>query len=284
MIGVIAHAEKIDARAALSELLGELDELGLSVLMERKTAELAGKTSRLTEVELASETEVIVVMGGDGTILRVVHRLGEKLKPIFGINLGSLGFLACCGPREIGRAVKSLSKKDYQLSPRYLLAVEWISSSGDRQMHHALNDVVVSRGERSQLVKVDVHIDGKAFTEYNADGLIVATPTGSTAYSLSAGGPILVPDCGAMVVTPICPHVLSNRSTVVSDQSRIEVRPTVADQEVFVTADGQAAFKIQAGDTLRISKSDRVLPLAMLPERPFAKVLRQKLKWSGSNV
>ena len=135
-----------------------------------------------------------------------------------GLNIGSLGFLTCAGLGEIPRVVESIIRKDFILSPRDLLIAEITGPSGKVALH-GLNDVVISRGERSQLVKIQVKIDGEALTNYNADGLIIATPTGSTAYSLAAGGPILMPDSGAFVITPICPHVLTNRSTVVSDCS-----------------------------------------------------------------
>jgi NAD+ kinase len=222
-------------------------------------------------------------MGGDGTILRVVHKLGPTIRPVFGINIGSLGFLTCAGPSEIESAVRSIALRNYLLSPRHLLMVELFDVRGRVTRYYGLNDVVVSRGERSQLVKIHVEIDGVELTDYNADGLIIATPTGSTAYSLAAGGPVLMPDSGAFVITPICPHVLTNRSTVVSDRSVVEARLKV-EQQVFVTIDGRSSRAMRVGDRLRITKSDRVLPLAMLPQRLFPEVLRQKLKWRGSNV
>ena len=143
---------------------------------------------------------------------------------------------------------------------------------------------MISRGERSELVKIEVFVDGGWFTEFNADGLIIATPTGSTAYSLSAGGPILMPDSGAFVITPICPHVLTNRSTVVSDRSVIEARITRRGQHVSATVDGQDAGALEAGASIRISRARRCLRLACLPGRKFPRILREKLKWSGSNV
>jgi NAD+ kinase len=284
MIGLIAHSKKADAHALVSEFCGELDRRGAEYVLEQHTASLVGRVSTLDEVATASRSELLVVMGGDGTILRVVHRLGAMLRPIFGINLGSLGFLTCLGPAEVARAVDAILSGDFVLSPRHLLSVELLNGRGPAQTHYALNDVVIGRGERSQLVRIDVRIDGELLTGYNADGLIVATPTGSTAYSLSAGGPILLPDSGVFVVTPICPHVLTNRSTVVSDHSIIEACVAVPGHEVFFTVDGQAGVEMRTGDVLRISKSPRSAPLAMLPERPFTEVLRQKLKWSGSNV
>jgi len=283
MIGLIAHAAKPEARAVVRELVKALSESKLTFALEKSTAQLAGRKSTLDERALARKAELLVVMGGDGTILRVVHKLGPNIRPIFGINIGSLGFLTCAGPAEIESAVRSIAEANYLLSPRHLLMVEITDASGRVGRHYALNDVVVSRGERSQLVKIHVEIDGVELTDYNADGLIIATPTGSTAYSLAAGGPVLMPDSGAFVVTPICPHVLTNRSTVVSDRSVIEAQLKV-EQQVFVTIDGRASRAFRVGDTLRITKSDRVLPLAMLPQRLFPEVLRQKLKWRGSNV
>ncbi len=284
MIGLIAHSEKADARQLVAALRDELRRRQADHVMERATAALVGEDSALDEAQVAGRSDLIVVLGGDGTILRVVHRLGATLRPIFGINIGSLGFLTCLGPNEISRAADAIVARDFQLSRRALLKVELVPHRAPPLVFYALNDAVLSRGERSRLVKIDVRIDGVPLTNFNADGLIVATPTGSTAYSLSAGGPILLPDTGVFVITPVCPHVLTNRSTVVSDQSTVELRLTVPGQEVFLTVDGQDSLEMRLHDVLRISQSDRVLPLAMLPERPFPKVLRQKLKWSGSNV
>lgn len=284
MIGLIAHSEKADASQLVAALRAELDRHGADYIMEKATAALVGEVSDLRDIDVAGSSDLLVVMGGDGTILRVVSRLGEKLPPVFGINLGSLGFLTCLGPGEVVRAVDAILTGDYRLSERSLLKVELVTEGAPARTYFALNDVVVSRGERSKLVKMDVRIDGELLTNYNADGLIISTPTGSTAYSLSAGGPILMPDSGVFVITPVCPHVLTNRSTVVSDRSVVESRLTVSGQEVFINVDGQSSLEMRVGDVLRISQSDRILPLAMLPERPFSEVLRQKLKWSGSNV
>jgi NAD+ kinase len=284
MIGLIAHSEKADARQLVGEIRAELARRGVAYVMERATAALVGEESTLDEIAVAEQSDVLAVLGGDGTILRVAHRLGDSLKPIFGINLGTLGFLTCAGPNEVERAVDAMVSGRYISSLRALLKAELLREGRPTWTFFGLNDVVISRGQRSKLVKIDVRIDGAVLTNYNADGLIISTPTGSTAYSLSAGGPILMPDTGVFVVTPICPHVLTNRSTVVSDKCVIEVRLSVPEQDVNINVDGETSVDMQAGDVLRISQSDRQLPLAMLPERPFSEVLRQKLKWSGSNV
>jgi NAD+ kinase len=284
MIGLVAHSEKVDARAALCAMIAALKKRDIAFEIEAQTAALAGLKSDLDEHLLAQKTSLLVVMGGDGTILRVVHKLGASIRPILGVNIGSLGFLTCAGLSEIPRVVESISRKDFILSQRDLLVAEITGPSGRKERLHGLNDVVISRGERSRLVKIQVKIDGEDLTQYNADGLVIATPTGSTAYSLAAGGPILTPDSGAFVITPICPHVLTNRSMVVSDRSTIEAYLSVPEQQVFVSVDGRLSRAMRVADVLRIAKSNRKLPLVMLPERSFPDVLCQKLKWSGSNV
>jgi NAD+ kinase len=284
MIGLVAHSEKVDARVALREMIAALKRRDIAFELEAQTATLAGLKSDLDEHSLAQKAKLLVVMGGDGTILRVVHKLGASIKPILGVNIGSLGFLTCAGLDEIPRVVESISREDFILSRRNLLVAEITASSGRKERLHGLNDVVISRGERSRLVKIQVKIDGKDLTQYNADGLIIATPTGSTAYSLAAGGPILTPDSGAFVITPICPHVLTNRSMVVSDRSIIEASLSAPEPEVFLSVDGRLSRAMRVADVLRIAKSNRKLPLVMLPERSFPDVLCQKLKWSGSNV
>lgn len=284
MIGLIAHSEKPHARSAVEAMIQALEARKVPFLLEKKSAALVGQESNHDAKSIGKHCSLIVAMGGDGTILRIVHRLKGELVPILGVNIGSLGFLTCAGVDEISRVVESIVAQDYILSPRYLLQADLTDAAGSTTAMIGLNDVVISRGERSQLVKIKVCIDGSPFTGYNADGLIIATPTGSTAYSLAAGGPILMPDSGVFVVTPICPHVLTNRSTVVSDRSIIEARLDAQEQQVFVTVDGQSRHAMRLGDTLRISRSDLLLPLVMLPEKLFPEVLRHKLKWTGSNV
>jgi NAD+ kinase len=284
MIGLIAHAEKPDAAAVVRELIAELEKHNLPFLLHKNTAPLAGISSSFDESELAERCKLLAVIGGDGTILRVVQRISAQLPVLFGINIGALGFLTCLGSNEIPRAVECIAKADYTISRRALLKAVLTHESGASSTLFALNDVVVSRGERSQLVQMRVSLGGVPLTDYNADGLIVATPTGSTAYSLSAGGPILMPESGGFVITPICPHVLTNRSVVVSDDSVVEIQIAKPDQVAFVSVDAQSWFRLSKGDTLRLEKSDRFMPLAMLPERPFAEVLRRKLKWTGSNI
>ncbi len=181
-------------------------------------------------------------------------------------------------------AVEAIVHGNYELSRRTLLTVEILRDGEPVFTSRALNDAVISRGELSRLIRLAVRISGDTLTEYNADGLIVATPTGSTAYSLSAGGPVLTPDSGVFVVTPICPHVLTNRSVIVGDGNTIEILPARTQGAVFLTLDGGNVARVESNDTIRITKSPFQLPLAMPPDLTFFDVLRQKLKWSGTAV
>lgn len=282
-VGLIAHVGKEGAPELVRAIAAELDSRQAPYLVERATAEVAGLAPGVDEAELAERSDLLLVMGGDGSILRALHRSAGHVRPIFGINIGSLGFLTCLGSDEYLRAVDCVLGGNYDLSMRSLIDPVIDGPSGRVPLESALNDVTVGRGERSQLVKLLTLVDGAEVTEYHADGLIIATPTGSTAYSLAAGGPVLMPESEALVITPICPHVLSNRSLVISDRSQVVVQSS-GNHEVFVTVDGRSPHPLLPGERLLLSRSPRTLPLAMLPGTSFPDILRQKLRWSGSNV
>lgn len=331
-IGLIAHVGKEGAAQATNLVIEELKRHQLPFLIEKATAALIGESSLLDEAALAEQSDLLLVMGGDGSILRALYRSAGHLKPIFGLNIGSLGFLTCLPAHDYQRAIQCLAEKSYCLSKRSLLEVV-IESPGKESFHAgiALNDLVISRGERSRLVSLSVTIDeqfsegvlkttkidevpgarstveecipntrrGEHYsdaairdfrpfqdiflTEYHADGLIIATPTGSTAYSLAAGGPIVMPESKVLLITAICPHVLSNRSLVVADQSTITITPT-AHQEVFMSIDGCEARLIKEGERLIVRSYSKKLPLVMLPGTTFPEILRQKLEWRGSSI
>jgi NAD+ kinase len=281
--GLVARADKPQAAALTRSLVEALGARGVEVLLETRTAEAVGARG-VDEQELGAACDLLIVLGGDGTILRALHRMRGEVPPIFGINVGSLGFLTGVHGEEWPKAVESIVAGDFRLSARTMLRVELVREGVTVEAFTGLNDAVVSRGQHSQLIKVAVHIDEEELSIYHADGLIVATPTGSTAYSMSAGGPLLLPDSACFVITPICPHVLTNRSTVVSDHARLELRLVGGGPGVTVNVDGQEIRDFGPGDVLRISRAAEKLRLATLPGRTFSGVLRDKLKWSGSNV
>jgi NAD+ kinase len=281
-IGLIAHTGKVGAAELVAQLRSQFERANVQVRMETETAALIGLDDGRTIAELGAEADLLVVLGGDGTILNVVSRLNNILKPIFGINIGSLGFLTCLNSSAYLEAVSSIVSGKFTLSERVLLSVEITNGGESLNNTVALNDAVLSRGEISRLIRLRTRVNGLPLTEFNADGLVVATPTGSTAYSLSAGGPILEPQSGVFVITPICPHVLTNRSVIVGDQSVIEVEVSEPDYPVFLTLDGRSPVPLEFGSVVTIRRSEKMLPLAVLPELSFFAVVRQKLKWSGS--
>ena len=283
-IGLIAHTGKPGVAELTRKLSQELERAGLSVLVETETAALAGLKSSRTIPDLGREADLLVVLGGDGTILHLVGQLGDNIKPVFGINIGALGFLTCSNSSAYAEAVECIAAGKMVFSERTLLEVAVKSPGGDSRNMTGLNDVVLSRGEVSRLIRLKTSVNGEPLTEFNADGLIVATPTGSTAYSLSAGGPILSPESGAFVITPICPHVLTNRSIIVGEDAVIAIEVTEHEYPVFLTVDGREPIRMEIGTTVEIRKSARVLPLAAMPGVSFFGVVRQKLKWSGSNI
>ncbi len=243
-IGLIAHTGKPGVADLVNAIAREFRRFSISVLLEKETAAIAGKKSGHSMQELGAAADLLVVAGGDGTILHVVGQLGEVIILEARVKLGE---------KQTAKMI-------------------------------ALNDAVLSRGELSRLVMLRTLVNGEPLTEFNADGLIVATPTGSTAYSLSAGGPILDPESGVFVITPICPHVLTNRSIIVANGSTIEIEASDPDYPVFLTLDGRKPIHVERGSTVTIRKAKKTLPLASLPDASFFSVVRQKLKWSGSNL
>ena len=283
-IGLIAHPRKPGVGELINSLAAEFARHSMSVLMEKETARVAGKKSDLTVAEIGAKADLLVVAGGDGSILRAAGQLGDASPPVFGINVGSLGFLTCVGSHAFREAVECIAEEKITFSNRTLLEVVLRDSKEKHPPMIALNDAVFSRGEISRLIRLRTRVNGEALTEFNADGLIIATPTGSTAYSLSAGGPIMEPESGVFVITPICPHVLTNRSIIVSENSVIEVEASEPDYPVFLTVDGREPVRVAKDAVVEIRKAKKKLRLAAMPEVSFFSVVRQKLKWSGSNV
>ena len=283
-IGLIAHSGKPGVAKLARNVIREFQERSLKVIVENETAKIAKTKGRGTIAQVAQHSDLIVVLGGDGTILNVVAMAGKALKPIFGINVGSLGFLTCVNSSAYREAVDAIASGRISYSKRSLLSVELRTNKRALSIVHALNDAVISRGDLSRLIKLDAKVDGEALTEFNADGLIIATPTGSTAYSLSAGGPILAPESGVLVVTPICPHVLTNRSIIISDSSVIEISPGSTEYPCFLSMDGRDPVRVPGSARIAIRRAKLTLQLGFLPKVSFFSVLRHKLKWTGSNV
>lgn len=283
-VGLIAHTGKPGAAKLIAAVADEFAKFSIATVIEKDSAALAGRRADGTIKEIAAKSDLLVVLGGDGTILSVAGQLGEAIKPVFGINIGSLGFLTCVSSTAYGEAVAAIAKGSITFSERTLLDVRINIAGRETKRLIGLNDAVFSRGELSRLIRLRTRVNGEVLTEFNADGLIVATATGSTAYSLSAGGPILAPESGVLVITPICPHVLTNRSIIIADNALIEVEAMERDNPVFLTVDGRDPIRLETGAIVSTRKAEKTLPLAVMPNVSFFSVVRQKLKWSGSNV
>jgi NAD+ kinase len=231
--------------------------------------------------EVAATADALVVMGGDGTLLAASH-LVERRVPVLGVNFGSLGFLTEITLPELYPALEGVLAGDYRYEERRMLRAQVQQRDGPEITGDVLNDVVITKAALSRIIELDVLVDGLFVSAFRADGLIVSSPTGSTAYNLAAGGPILHPLLDAVVLTPICPHMLTNRPIVVSDQSAIEVRLRAAREgEVHLTLDGQRGFPLRGGEVVTVTRSPRAIRLVK-SQRDYFEVLRTKLKWGES--
>jgi len=279
-VGIIARldrAEAADAVAGLAEWLAHHDRIPV---VEKDTAALvpALSTTVVTKSELPSHADLIVVLGGDGTLLSVARMVGDLGVPILGVNLGGLGFLTATTLEEMFPALEAVFAGAIVLDDRMILAARVVRRGERFAQHVALNDVVITKSAMSRIINLSVSVEGQQATAYRADGLIIATPTGSTAYSLSAGGPILFPTMDAVVLTPICSHTLTNRPIVLPASQRIEVT-LLTDQDVMLTIDGQVGFALREHDTVEVRQAAARIRLVRFPQKHFFSVLRAKLKW-----
>ncbi|MES2310451.1 MAG: NAD(+)/NADH kinase [Verrucomicrobiota bacterium] len=281
-IGIVANVDKAGAIPFLQEIISLSKKYSnLSLTFETKTASLIRKRG-LSLAKLSSSCHLILVAGGDGSLLGVARAVYPKQIPILGINLGRLGFLTSVRKENLAEAFDKILHGKTVQSPRNLLEV--YLQKENRFLGPALNDVVVVRGESSKLVHIRVTRDKTLVTEYRSDGLIVSTPTGSTAYSLSAGGPIITPETDLISLTPICPHTLTNRSLIMSPEGKLLVDIVAPSATVTVQVDGEILARLKPGEGIRIQKGKKRILLAYLEGYDFFEILREKLKWSGTSI
>lgn len=283
-IGVLARPDLEGAGPLLEELIAWLEARGLVPCFEEKTAALlpglAQRELVLPGAEVARRAEALVVLGGDGTLLAASHLLDDRHVPVLGVNFGHLGFLTEITLPELYAALQAVLDGNYTYDERRMLSA-LVRREGQPDMAaDVLNDVVVTKAALSRIIGLEVWVDGLFVSSFRADGLIVSSPTGSTAYNLAAGGPILHSRLPAMVLTPICPHGLTNRPLVISDDAIVELRLRHADEgEVHLTFDGQRGFPLCGRDSVRVTRSQRTVRLVKAPGRDYYEVLRTKLKW-----
>ena len=282
-VGIVAK-QGLAASDHLSRLAAWLRERRVEAVFETDTATLAGAAARgsraVTREDLPHSVDLVIVLGGDGTLIAMAARIaaaGREI-PILGVNFGSLGFLTEIRIDELYTSLEQVLDGTADIDERAVLVADAYRDGECFDSRTVLNDVVFTKGALSRMIELSVSVSGGFVTRVKADGLIVASATGSTAYNLSAGGPIVHPAVDALVLTPIAPHTLTHRPIVIPGGSVVEVAPQI-DEETFVTFDGQSGYPLKPGDSVRVRKSERTLRLVKAPARSYFELLREKLKW-----
>lgn len=283
--GLVANLDKPFCQRAVPQAAECLRRLGGSLVVDQATAGLLSEavTTLADTAAVARVVDVLLVFGGDGTMLRAGRETAGSGTPIFGINTGHLGFLTGSNLRQMPEALEQIAAGSFRVADRAV--IEARGRVADRPFELlALNDVVISRGASSRVIELEVLVNGELLTRYRADGLIISTPTGSTAYSLSAGGAIVSPEADVFALTPICPHTLSNRSVIVSLKSKLQVKVLNDKPATILSADGQVVQELAGGVEVTMRRSRRRVKLVQLDGQSFFGTLRAKLHWSGSAV
>ena len=287
-VGIVAKSHLRAATPHLADIASWLEARGAEAIFETATAALlpasaAGRARRtLDKPALATQVDLVIVLGGDGTLISMADCIGAAgvNVPILGVNFGSLGFLTEVTLPELYASLEAALEGRAPIEDRMMLRAATVRAGDGLAEHIALNDVVVTKAAHARMIELSVWVGEEFVTRIKADGLIVATPTGSTAYNLAAGGPIVQPTLDALLLTPIAPHMLTNRPIVIPAATPVRVQPLIEERdEVYVTFDGQAGFELKAGDEIRISRADRTLRLIRPTTRSYFEVLREKLKW-----
>jgi NAD+ kinase len=284
-IGIVLKPHQPDALKTLCELIQWLSQRGIELVggpeIEREQVEHETGCS-VTEVEpdsLAASVDLILVLGGDGTMISTARMIGDYEVPVLGVNYGGLGYLAEFRIEELYLGLESILSGNYRLDRRVMLHVDLERDESPIAVNRVLNDVVINKSALARIVEIDVFLNQLFVNSFRADGLIISTPTGSTAYNLSAGGPVIFPSMNAIVITPICPFTLSNRPIVVPDDAIIELRLKTDQEEVALTLDGQVGFPLKVDDRVVIRKSNTTFNLIQPSNRNYFDVLRDKLRW-----
>ena len=281
-VGILANPHKAGSIPTVLKLRAALGAKGITTLLDLQTAALTGERDGIPAPELGQLSDLAAVIGGDGTMLHALSRLGDFDKPVAGINIGTLGFLTTCKDDELDTFAAALADGRYATCPRTLLNATVLRAGAPVASFTALNEITVARGITGRLIALRARVDGELLNDYRADGLIVATPSGSTAYSLSAGGPLVAPGAAVFLVTPICPHSLSQRALVLPDTCTVELSsPDQPGDPMLFTVDGRDSIRIEPGDRIEVKKSSRSFRLLHLEGQSFYLALRQKLGWQG---
>lgn len=281
-IGIITKPKFPDVKHILTDLVAWLRERKREVVFDSKTAALIGESASYQKTQIATRSDMVLVLGGDGTMLSAARLLEERAVPILGVNMGGLGFLTEITLDQLYPTLEKVFAQEFMVEERLMLRADIHRHGEHVAKATVLNDVVVSKGTLARMIETQILIDGQFVTRLRGDGVIVSTPTGSTAYSLSAGGPIIHPTVQALILTPICPHTLTHRPLLVPRGVVLEVTLTSQGEGAMATFDGQVGVALMQGDTVAIGVSEHRTQLIRLPDRTYYDLLRRKLKWGDS--
>jgi NAD+ kinase len=278
-IGILTKPKFPDVKQTLKNLVAWLRDHQKEVVLDVKTAALIGEPAVHQKAQIVAMADMVLVLGGDGTMLNAARLVEERGIPILGVNMGGLGFLTEVSVEQLYPSLEKVFAQEFAVEDRLMLRARM--HRHEEHVAHAtvLNDVVISKGTLARMIEIQISIDGQVVTRLRGDGLIVSTPTGSTAYSLSAGGPIISPSVQALILTPICPHTLTHRPLVIPSSAALEVTLTSQDEGAMTTFDGQVGIAMVQGDTVAIRASEHRTRLIRFPDRTYYEVLRRKLKW-----
>jgi NAD+ kinase len=277
-VGVVGHPRYAALHAIVQRVVAFARAHGLELYFERDLAPPPG--SGVLDEERVARMDLLLTLGGDGTLLRGARLVGQHGVPVLGVNLGHLGFLTSIGPADLERGLAATVAGEAVLDERMVLAAEVVGAAGGRHgAFLAFNDAVLHRGGVARMIRIAVHAHGEEVGTYSADGIILSTPTGSTAYSLSAGGPIVAPALDCILATPICPHTLAVRPLVLSAAETVTVEVLTPSEELILTVDGQESARLVPGDRLVVSRAPTPLRLVRLSGQTFFSTLRRKLRW-----
>jgi NAD+ kinase len=280
-IGIISRPRREDIARVVPPLIEWLRGRGIEVVCDSETCGCVGPIAGQTHKreDLPGLSDLLVVLGGDGTLLSAARLAAERKVPILPVNLGGLGFLTTVSPDEIYPVLEEILSDQHRVSERVMLEAEIVRGGAVVRRQIALNEAVLNKAPLARIMDLELRVNGEYVTTYKGDGLIVSTPTGSTAYSLSAGGPIVYPIVEAFVVTPICPHTLTNRPLVIPDSAEVEIDFQAGDEMVFLTLDGQVGIELMRGDHIVVRKAPEKLRLVRAAKKTYFEILRNKLKW-----
>jgi NAD+ kinase len=278
-VGILSRPNVESAPEVLTKLIAWLAERGISSRLDPVSAQYINSPDGIAREQIADGTQLIIILGGDGTLLSAARAINGRDIPLFAVNLGGLGFLTAITVEQLYPELERLLRGEHRIGRRRMLHCEVHRGSELVASYTALNDVVFTKMAIARVIDLEVHWDRHFVCKYKADGLIVSTPTGSTAYSLAAGGPIIFPHVAALTITPICPHMLTNRPVIVPDSGEITVTALSGDEEIYLTVDGQVGQPLKRDDRVLCRSSEHTLQLVRPPKMLFFDVLRQKLKW-----